>query len=155
MTTGDGWERAFTSERADEEGRVVLGDPNSGCKHCGSVSRKVSENGLAVLYHPSVACCEASAREQVSFRQADLARLRDEWGARQALIHEKAQELENTGSPSDRRQMELDLRRMEAGLLARTRDYYQPLAAEYEEELAVANSALRVLLEPPSLGLRE
>lgn len=149
-----GWERVFSDTTTDDEGHAVLGDKSKGCRHCGSVSRKVSENDRVVLYHPSTECCELAAQDQVRYRRGDLDRVRAALAEERERVSEKARELENTSAPADRARIERELRHMERGLDVRVHGHYRLLIAEYELELAHANEVLTKFREPASLGLK-
>lgn len=71
----------------DEAGRLVLGDPSKGCRHCGAVAVKEAANGKALVWHPAVECCLAAVDDQIRFREGDLDTL-------QKAITAKEQQLE-------------------------------------------------------------
>jgi hypothetical protein len=59
----------------NKDGQLVLGDPNKGCKFCGTVEMKVAANGKAVYYHPGVECCVQALELQIKFRQGEMRQL--------------------------------------------------------------------------------
>lgn len=74
-------------ETRDEAGRLVLGDPSKGCRHCGAVAVKEAANGKAIIWHPAVECCADAVNDQIRFREGDLETL-------QKAITAKEQQLE-------------------------------------------------------------
>ena len=46
-----------THATRDHAGRLLLGDPNGQCTHCGTpYTHKTAENNKAVIYHPACNC---------------------------------------------------------------------------------------------------
>lgn len=50
----------FGDGRRDEHDRLILGDPDKGCGHCGAPPiETVAANGKAAWYHAPSDCCPA------------------------------------------------------------------------------------------------
>ena len=60
----------------DRDGIWHIGRGTPGCRHCGKTEMHYAENGKAVIHHPGTTCCPAAIRDQIAWREADLARLR-------------------------------------------------------------------------------
>lgn len=56
----------------DETGRLVYGNPTKGCRFCGYVAEKVSEDGKVILYHPGTECCEDALKQTISNREGEI-----------------------------------------------------------------------------------
>ncbi len=82
--------RAFTvlepAENRDDDGRLILGDPTKGCRHCGDIGIKVAENDQLVLYHPGVECCARAVADQLRFRRGDIDELQKEITAKEKAL---------------------------------------------------------------------
>lgn len=63
----------ITSTHTD---RMILGNPHQGCRHCGTVMTKHAKNGRAIIYHPGTTCCADAIKDQIRYREGDLARLK-------------------------------------------------------------------------------
>lgn len=60
------------------ENTQTIGDPNTGCRHCGEIVRRTSANGRVIIYHPGTTCCPSAIRDQIRYRENDYARLKAE-----------------------------------------------------------------------------
>lgn len=81
-----------SAETRDEDGRLVLGDPTKGCRHCGAVAVKEAANGKAIIWHPAVECCVAAVNDQIRFREGDLIGLQNEITAKEVSLELLRQE---------------------------------------------------------------
>ena len=63
----------ITSTYSDKP--TTIGDPNRGCRHCGTVMEHKS--GKVTLYRPGTTCCEPAIRDQIRYRENDFHRLQD------------------------------------------------------------------------------
>lgn len=57
---------------------TTIGNPNVGCRHCGTVIERRSSNTRVTLYHPGVTCCADAIKDQIRYREADFHRLQDQ-----------------------------------------------------------------------------
>lgn len=73
----DNWETT-------RDGTIHIGRNTRGCKHCGHIEHKRSANGRAILHHPGTTCCRKAIEDQLEYRRAELARLRQEAAEYQA-----------------------------------------------------------------------
>lgn len=78
--------------RRDEAGRLVLGNPEQGCRYCGEIGIKVAENDRLVLYHPGAECCARAVADQLRYRQLALENLRKRMEARQEHLGQLEEE---------------------------------------------------------------
>lgn len=64
-----------------EDGRLILGDPNTKCAKCGATAAvKYASNGKAEAWHAPTDCCEyAILRERRFARMSDDEERRDAW----------------------------------------------------------------------------
>lgn len=65
----------ITSTHTD---RMILGNPHKGCRHCGTVIKRTAANGRAIIYHPGTTCCTLAIKDQIRYREGDLARLKSD-----------------------------------------------------------------------------
>lgn len=50
----------------DDQGRRVIGDPNSGCRHCGAVvTQAVPEHPHIVVYRQALECCAPALLDRI------------------------------------------------------------------------------------------
>ncbi len=66
----------ITSTYSDKP--TTIGNPNVGCRHCGTVMEHKSENRKVTLYRPGTTCCEPAIRDQIRYREGDFHRLQDQ-----------------------------------------------------------------------------
>ena len=66
----------LTPERPDADGVIHIGRATPGCRHCGQRDTKYSENGRVCLHHPGTTCCANAVRDQIAWRERELADLR-------------------------------------------------------------------------------
>lgn len=91
MEAVEGIVKSFGGHR-DEDGRLILGNPEQGCRHCGNICAKVSldpfgnDTGKAVLYHPGVECCDRAIDDQIRHRQGDIRQLQQQANAEEEHI---------------------------------------------------------------------
>jgi hypothetical protein len=86
--------QALSAFPRDELGRVLYGDPTKGCRFCASVAEKVAENGKAIVYHPSLECCDGAVAAQIGWRQREIKTLEkriDEHNESLGRLEEEAQ----------------------------------------------------------------
>lgn len=57
---------------------TTIGNPNVGCRHCGTVIERRSSNNRVTLYHPGVTCCADAIKDQIRYREADFHHLQDQ-----------------------------------------------------------------------------
>jgi hypothetical protein len=57
---------------------ITYGNPNDGCRHCGTVITRTSANGKVIYHHPGVICCADAIRDQIRYRDGDFARLKQQ-----------------------------------------------------------------------------
>lgn len=67
---------ALDTRDIDRDGIWHIGRGTRGCRHCGKTEMHYAENGKAVIHHPGTTCCPSAIRDQIAWREADLARLR-------------------------------------------------------------------------------
>ena len=84
----------------DEEGRLVLGNPDKGCRHCGAVAINVAENDRLVWYHPAAECCPAAIADQIRFRDGEIATHKKAVAAKQLELDRLREEAEMYSSES-------------------------------------------------------
>ena len=60
------------------EDTQFLGNPRQGCRHCGTVIKRTAANGRAIIYHPGTTCCTLAIKDQIRYREGDLARLKSD-----------------------------------------------------------------------------
>jgi hypothetical protein len=66
----------LTTERPDADGIIHIGRNTPGCRHCGHRDMKYSENGRVCLHHPGTTCCAKAVKDQIGWREQELADLR-------------------------------------------------------------------------------
>lgn len=76
----------------------VMGNPDRGCRHCGRVEMKYSENGKVTLYHPGVECCAAAYTDQIGYRMGEIRRFEKQLSDRQDDLNQLQAEAELYGS---------------------------------------------------------
>lgn len=65
--------------KRDANGTLIIGNPNgNGCRHCGTLKATPSSDGMTIIYHPALECCEPALRDQIRHRNDEIrARQRD------------------------------------------------------------------------------
>lgn len=76
----------------DDEGRLIIGSPERGCRHCGSVTATVAAGDRLVWYHPSTECCRAAIADQMSYRYAEIEQLKARIREKQEALDQLAEE---------------------------------------------------------------
>ena len=79
-------------QRRDEDGRIILGRKDQGCRHCGKVEMKYASNGRVVLYHPGAECCVQAIDDQIRHRKGEIDDLNKQVGAKKTALELLAQE---------------------------------------------------------------
>lgn len=121
--------------RRDDNGYLIIGNPEKGCPFCGSISVEASEVGKLAWYHPSTECCAQAVTRQIEWRSAELQGIQLERGADdRALAEQRRVAADSYGvkrSDAERR-----LRSMERGVDAKQEGYYGPRVKELAGEIA-------------------
>lgn len=102
------------------------------CRRCGASTTDLRDPRVGF------SCCEAAAREQIAWRQAELERLRAQAKVEQTRVDElEAAARVASGYKLDEAQAAAE--RARRGFARRLKDHYEPLADELKEEIRRAS----------------
>ena len=128
--------------RKDDTGRLIFGDPDKGCRHCGFVDVKYSrdasgeDTGQAAIYHPGTECCSPAMTDQISWRHAEVNQLKrklEEDERRVELLREAVDFAES----ATKRDMARGLAaKAERGFALKRKEHYEPKIKELAVEIA-------------------
>lgn len=116
----------------DAEGRIVLGDPAKGCRHCGHVEIKAAANGKSILHHPGVECCANTIRDQIRYRAEEVASLQTRQKEDEERVKRLTEEADMYGRDSKSQQAHTARwleERAQKGLAGKQRLYGEDLRA--------------------------
>lgn len=112
-----------------------LGDPNRGCRDCGTIMKYTTATGHTA-YYPGVECCAPALRRQIQWRSGDIDTLQRQLQTREKTVQQIQDEIDHAHSRTAAAAAAAKKERAERNLDQAMREIYTPQLRELSAEIA-------------------
>lgn len=127
----------------DSEGRLLIGNPQRGCPHCGEIAIKYGKHNDTILHHPALECCEKRLTQEIAWRTEEIQKLQREAATEEETTKGIRASIEEMDTQARRKAAQARAEHAERNLERRKREHYNPGISSLAREIARLRAKLR------------